>query len=428
MRGGGMAGEVRSEPQAGGAVGGGRGGLAVERPARAYAVLLLLGTSILCAGALELSLRAFLPAPPLEGDAPPPRQRTLRYAESAFSRHALVAAPLEVDLSRDLHYRINDKGYRGKDFDWQKPTGTLRVLVYGGSSVFDIYQNEGEDWPARVERQLAERGIPAQVINAGVPGHTCLDSVGLLLAEGHRLHPDYVLLSHGWNDLKYFRDPTPVLRQIRPLRVRESLLRPQGRLDAALAADSHLYRHLRIRFLRWDRELGDEGALPKGPLRDSFAPEQVEQFALAVATFVDLARDAGAVPVLVTQPLLVAPENGDEERAMIRYELVGLEHAALVEAHAAADRAVREVARAKRVALIDASARMTGRKPWFRDAVHLSDEGSAALAALVGRELAALIEPDPEGSVRDAGRVSDQDVAGRARGGAASGAVAGGAP
>ncbi len=373
----------------------------MERAARSYAGLLLVGTSMLCIGALELSLRAFLPAYPLDGDEPPPRQHTLRYAESAVSRHALVAAPLEVDVSRGLHYRINGKGYRGEDFDWQKPRGALRVLVYGGSSVFDIYQNEGDDWPARVERVLAEREISAEVINAGIPGHTSLDSVGLLLAEGHRLDPDYVLLSHGWNDLKYFRDPRPALRQVRPLRVRESLLRPQGRLDAAFAAHSHLYRRLRIRFLRWDRELGAEGRLPEGPLRDSFAPEQVEQFALAVATFVDLARNAGAVPVLVTQPLLVAPENGDEERAMIHYEFVGLEHAALVQAHAAADRAVREVARAKQVALIDASARMTGRRIWFRDAAHLSDEGSAALAALVGRELAALVgAPRPAAPVR----------------------------
>jgi lysophospholipase L1-like esterase len=362
-----------------------------RRAGRGHAGILLLATSILCIGALELSLRAILPAPPLEGDAAPARQRALRYAESAVSRHALAAAPLDVDAARGLHYRINGKGYRGEEFDWQKPPGVLRVLVYGGSSVFDIYQDEGQDWPARLERLLSEAGIAAEVINAGIPGHTCLDSVGLLLAEGHRLAPDYVLLSHGWNDMKYFRDPAPVLRQVRPLRLRESLLRPQGRLDAAFAAHSHLYRHLRMRFLRWDRDLGEEGRLPEGPLRDSFAPEQVAQFALALATFSDLARNAGAVPVLVTQPMLIAPDNAEADRARIHYEFVGLEHAALARARAAAEDAVRRVANAEQVALIDASARMSGRSRWFRDAVHLSDEGSAQLASLVARELAELV-------------------------------------
>ena len=363
--------------------------------ARAQAGLLLVATSILCLGAIELSLRAFLPGHPLDGDEPPSHHRGLRYAESPVSRHALAAAPLDVRISGGHHYHINSKGYRGEEFAWQKDPEALRVLVYGGSSVFDIYQDEGSDWPARVEGELAERGIAAEVINAGIPGLASLDSVGLLLAEGYRLDPDYVLFSHAWNDLKYFRDATPVLRQARPLRLRESLLRPQGRVDGALAAGSHLYRHLRIRFLRWDRELGAEGRLPPGPLRDSFAPEQVEQFGLAVATFVDLVRNIGAVPVLVTQPILAAPDNGDDEHEKIHYQLVGLEHGALVAAHAAADRAVREVARAKQVALIDASARMTGVASCFADGAHLSDEGSATLGALVGRELAALIEASP---------------------------------
>jgi lysophospholipase L1-like esterase len=349
---------------------------------------LLVGTSLLCFFALEASLRLALPAPPLEGDSPPARSRTLRYAESPVSRHVLTAAALDVEAGRDQRYHVNSKGYRGEEFEWRKSPGVTRIVVYGGSAAFDIYQPEGADWPARVERILAARGIATEVINAGTPGHASFDSVGRLLAEGHRLEPDYAVFTDAYNDLKYFADPTPVLRQVRPFRARDSLWRPQGRLDAALAAGSHLYRHLRIRFLRWDRALGAEGELPRGGLRDRFAPEQVEQFALAVATFVDLARNAGAVPVLVTQPLLASPESSDEDRARIRYEYVGLEHAALVEAHAAALGALREVARAKQVALVDASAQMTGRGAYFRDGVHLSDSGSAALAALVARELA----------------------------------------
>ena len=365
----------------------------------ASAWLLLISTSALCLGVLEASLRAFLPAHPLDGADPPARYHTLRYAESPVSRHALVASPLDVDTRDGRHYHVNSKGYRGDEFTWSKAQGVLRILVYGGSAAFDIYQGEGQDWPARVERILVERGVAAEVINAGIPGHASFDSVGRLLAEGHRLDPDFVLFYHAWNDLKYFHDPTPVLRQVRPLRVVESVWRPQGRLDAALGARSHLYRHLRIRFLRWDRELGAEGHLPPRALSDEFAPEQVRQFSLAVATFVDLVRNIGAVPVLVAQPLLVASDLSDEERSMIRYEYLGLTHDALVEAYAAADRAVHEVGRAKHAALIDASAEMTGRSVYFRDGVHLSDQGSRALAVLVGRQLLGMIEASKTAAV-----------------------------
>lgn len=355
--------------------------------------LLLVSTSALCLLAVEVSLRVFLPARPLDDGSPPGRFHTLRYAESPVSRHVLEAAPLDVDLDDGRHFHVNSKGYRGDEFSWSKPPGVLRIAVYGGSAAFDIYQSEGGDWPARVGRILAERGDRVEVINAGIPGHTSIESVGRLLAEGHRIDPDFVLFYHAWNDLKYFRDPRPVLRQIRPLRARESIWRPQGRLDAALGAHSHLYRHLRLRFLLWDRELGAEGEVrtPR-EATDRIAPEQVRQFRLAVAAFVDLVRDIGAVPVLVTQPLLVAPDSSDADRARIHYEYVGLSHEALVGAHAAADRAVREVAAEKHAALIDASAEMTGRADYFRDGVHLSDRGSGALAALVGARLARLVD------------------------------------
>jgi lysophospholipase L1-like esterase len=364
----------------------------MKRAGIASTWLLLIASSALCLGVLELSLRVFLPARPLDGEDPPARFHTLRYAESPVSRHVLAAAPLDVDLADGRHYHINSKGYRGDEFSWSKTPGELRIVVYGGSAAFDIYQGEGRDWPARVERYLVERGIPAEVINAGIPGHASFDSVGRLLAEGHRLDPDFVLFYHAWNDLKYFRDPSPVLRQVRPLRQADSIWRPQGRLDGALCARSHLYRHLRLGFLQWNRELGDEGRLPPRAISDAFAQEQVGQFRLAMATFIDLVRNVGAVPVLVAQPLLVASDNGDEERSMIGYGYVGLTEKALVEAYAAANGAVHDVAREKHAALIDAAAEMSGRSDYFRDGVHLSDDGSRALATLVGRQLEEMIE------------------------------------
>ena len=115
-------------------------------------------------------------------------------------------------------------------------------------------------------------------------------------------------------------------------------------------------------------------------------PRQLDQFRLNLETFVDLARNAGAVPVLVTQARLVADGNTEAERGRIGYDYALLSHAALVEAFEATDRAARAVSRAKAVALIDASARLTGRAEFFVDHVHLTDPGSAALASLVADE------------------------------------------
>ena len=352
--------------------------------------LLLLGASgLACLAVLELSFRLFLPVPELEASpAPAAHTPRIHYVASAFSQHAIAAAPHVVDHVSGVTFRINAKGYRGEDFSWRKAPGTQRIVVCGGSAVFDIRQPEGEHWPARLERELHALGHRrAEVINAGVPAHASFDCVGRLLAEGHRLEPDLLLLYNAWNDIKYFRHEAPILRTVRAYRPEQDpLWTARGRLDAALAARLHSYRFLRVRFLLWDRQLGSEGARSRGAPRDAIEPSQVEQFRFNVEGFVDLARNAGARPVLLTQARLVSADNGPEQRERIAYEYVGLGHEALVEAFAATDRVLADVAGREGVGLVDAAV-LSGEDALFRDHVHLSDAGSRALAQLVAREL-----------------------------------------
>ena len=181
----------------------------------------------------ELGVRVFSPMPRLGGAIDPSTPLpALRYERSSFSRHVLPATEHRV-LRNGALYRINDKGYRGRDFDWEKPPGVVRVLVYGGSAVFDILASEGEDWPSRVQRLLASRGHEhVEVINAGIPGHASFDSLGRLLAEGHRLNPDFTILYNAWNDIKTFRMDESLLRGIRPHRPKRDWVRmPSNWID-----------------------------------------------------------------------------------------------------------------------------------------------------------------------------------------------------
>jgi len=354
---------------------------------------LVLGLSCaLCLGALEVSFRRVLPMAPLDGGAVRDPEAIV-YAETAYARNAIAPLPHVVKRGARDFYRINDKGYRGGDFGWEKPDGAVRIAVYGGSAVFDIFEPVGEHWPARLGRVLAADGhSEVEVINAGIPGHTVPDSLGRFLAEGHRLRPDFVLLYHGWNDIKYFRREAPLLRSVQPYRIgRDPSRTPRGRLDAGLARGSHLYRFLRLRFLAWNEGFGLEGRPQPGEMRDAIVPAQVEQYALAVSTFVDLVRNAGATPVLVLQARLVAPDNDEDARARIHYDAAKLGHAALVEAFAATDRVLRRIAAEKSALLIDATASLNGDVRFFADHVHLSETGSAEVARLVAEALAPLL-------------------------------------
>ena len=102
-------------------------------------------------------------------------------------------------------------------------------------------------------------------------------------------------------------------------------------------------------------------------------------------TFVDLARNIGAKPILITQARLVKPDNTIDQRERIDYHHVRLTHKALVETFDRLDAIVREVAVEKNALLIDASAYLSGKAWAFYDHVHLdlAGKGSEALAQFI---------------------------------------------
>jgi hypothetical protein len=106
---------------------------------------------------------------------------------------------------------------------------------------------------------------------------------------------------------------------------------------------------------------------------------------------VDVARNVGAVPVLMTQARLVSRDNTEAERERIRYQLALLTHEALCEAFEQTDQAIHEVARQKGVPVIDASGAFTGTNEFFRDHVHCTNAGSQALARFTAERFAEIL-------------------------------------
>lgn len=98
--------------------------------------------------------------------------------------------------------RINDLGFRGRDFPRAKEPGVLRVLCVGDSYTFGEYVDDDATFPAALERKLREAGNSAvEVINAGVNGYTITDEAAFLREKGFDLHPDAVVLGFVLNDL-----------------------------------------------------------------------------------------------------------------------------------------------------------------------------------------------------------------------------------
>ena len=101
--------------------------------------------------------------------------------------------------------RINNQGFRGEDFDVQKPAGVFRIACLGASSTFGYLNRDHETYPHRLSERLAEldpgRSGPAiEVINAGIPHFNTENIVAALEGEILGWDPDLMTLYTGCND------------------------------------------------------------------------------------------------------------------------------------------------------------------------------------------------------------------------------------
>lgn len=319
------------------------------------------------------------------------KTRSLQYSPALFTINVF---PLKEQNIEKKGWFINSKGYRGKDFSRKKDEEKIRVIVYGGSAVFDPKVPNGKDWPCRLEAILMEKGIKnIEVINAGIPGHATFDSFGRLFSEGHIFQPDYVILYNAWNDIKYFSLEEPLLRKLKPYKEsRDFRISYRGRLDRMLCKFSQLYVHLRHRYYKWKYNVGSEGAVEKVKHYREVSELSLKQYRLNVEMFVDLAKNIHAVPILVKQARLVSHNNTEEEKTKIFYQYQQMQHQTLISSFEKIDDIIRDVAKLKHVPIADPSKQMTGKSEYFSDHIHLSDEGSKKLANIMADFLFTLIK------------------------------------
>jgi hypothetical protein len=95
----------------------------------------------------------------------------------------------------------NHRGFRStRDFQYQKPVGTMRVLSLGDSHTQGYEVRQEATFSAVLERYLTSRGQKAEVINAGVSGFSTAEELAFLENEGVKYQPDIVVLGFYAND------------------------------------------------------------------------------------------------------------------------------------------------------------------------------------------------------------------------------------
>ncbi len=362
----------------------------LSRRKRLAFIVLAMGSAAVLAGACgEVAVRLFANTYSVQDI----ESRSLTYRPSVFTRHRLNQDRVvnKINGPADNAILINSRGFRGAEFHPQKDSGVIRILFLGGSSVFCANdRGVGNDWPHQIGTLLNNGDLKVEVINASVPGHDTVDSVGKFLTELWMYEPDYVVLYQGYNDQKYFDlvDQNLAYRDIHfPFDPEQDPRMHVAGLDRLLCG-SKLYLELRYRFLELIyQEEGEPIPLAREHLQNRLSSVALAQYRLNLQMICDLAYNVGAVPILCKQARLVHPDNTAQDVERLNFRYVNFTHEAWCSAFAAADQILEEVGRQKNALVVDVSDSVTGRSEYFHDHIHLTNAGDAVVAELVGSAL-----------------------------------------
>ncbi len=90
---------------------------------------------------------------------------------------------------------INSKGLRDREYPYQKPPGTMRILVLGDSFAWGYGVADDQVFSEVLEAKFEQTGANIEVLNGGVSGWGTDQEYLFLVDEGIKYAPDLVVLA-----------------------------------------------------------------------------------------------------------------------------------------------------------------------------------------------------------------------------------------
>ncbi|HEB89438.1 MAG TPA: SGNH/GDSL hydrolase family protein [Deltaproteobacteria bacterium] len=360
-------------------------------PRRILITLLALGLGgIIALLLLEVGLRIYNPIP-----------RTVRGRSITLpvNRSVIYTNPMKTSkVDRQVTVTRNRLGFRGPDPP-DDLDAWLSVIAVGGSTTECRFLSDDRTWPALVAARLDAVYDSVWLNNAGLDGHSTFGHMVLLEQIVLDLHPDYLLLLVGVNDVgrddlsQFDLSIDPAAQSLRDRFIAASEL---------LSTMQVLYRSLHASRLGLEhlREL-DLTTVPRIPVDERAIAAAVrahrtrftEPYSKRLTRIVEMSRAAGSEPVLITQPVLwgetVDPTTGIDLGPLAYSGTNGATRWRVLEAY---NDVTRRIGAEHGVLVIDAARRMPKDSRLYYDWMHYSNEGAAEMAGIVASELIPWIE------------------------------------
>lgn len=300
---------------------------------------------------------------------------------------------LEAEIVRSN----NSLGFRGPELP-AAPAKALTVIAVGGSTTEGFYLSDGKSWPERLGTALAASFEGPWVNNAGMDGHSTFGHEALLKSYILKLKPKAVVFLTGLNDMGLTSasrfDRLLTENRERPLPARALVWAAAHSRVASLLQNLLLYSSAikaGLVHAELDLKTMKTAELTPGLKADLLSrhTEGAAAYARRLAGLVELCRDNGMEPVLVTQPLLCGkgrdPVTGaDLEKLATADEYVNCagQWTALELYNAQTRRLGREL----KVTVSDLAANLPKDSRYYYDFSHFTAEGAQQVADLVYRD------------------------------------------
>ena len=294
----------------------------------------------------------------------------------------------------------NSLGFRGpeppRDFG-----NSLTIVVVGSSTAECFMLSDGETWPDKLSTLLSRSFHDVWVGNAGKDGHSTIAHVILMDDIIAGLHPKMVLFLVGEADVARDR-----MGRFEAENIKGGLRFDSGKLFLqSLSAHSEiaaavvaLYRSLTafqagLVHSNIDLRAAGEIAIPRDRVREYVAtyakPYYLNAYEARLKHLIDSARNAGALPVFITQPSLAGPAVDDVTKvdlARVKY-MEGISGEMAWELLEAYNDVTRRVAHENGVPLIDLAQQMPKSSRYFYDFYHFTNQGAQVSADIIYRSL-----------------------------------------
>ena len=275
--------------------------------------------------------------------------------------YAIKAPDTNLPALEQLHrFRTDESGLLlPNDIKKKGP----KIMFIGGSTTETHEVPEKSRFPYLVGKKLRERGLETGVINAGIRGHTLIDSINSLVNRKVYRDVDYVVIMHNINDrlflsLKknYFSD-LKVHGDGSIFSILNSIKDVSNNIATLITNNSNIFYVLKQRFYNNRKNGYLDGSEIDFP--DIDIEKSVKVFRQNLVLLSKLVEGLGAKPIFMTQPL----GRYSEQQERFNNE-------------------IRNLASDMNIDLIDIAAqkKISTEESFYSDLIHLNEQGSIRVA------------------------------------------------